>query len=272
MRFSCAAIAVTLVTLPATHARADAQTVTLADGSVYAGELVEMVPSDHITIKLATGEIRRFEWTALAPSSTPVQSSVDQGKQLALATTVTGPPPLPAEPAHVDVTTDTKGALLMKVETLPYANVTPRPNVFMGFTERTVPVCYAPCSADIDANAAYFVTGAYVSQTRRFALPAGSSRLSIRTGNSNVAGVGGWMLAIGVMSTIFASIEMPVAFVNATGPWDGWRYVGTTALIAGGALMLLAIPFVVAGITHASVGDIQVAHRLHVRGDGAFTF
>ncbi len=267
MRSFCA---VTLVALCATHARADAETVRLADGSVYAGELVEMVPSDHVTIKLATGEIRRFEWAALAPSSTPVQSSVDQGK-LALATTVTSPPP-PPEPAHVDITTDAKGALLMKVETLPYANLTPRPNVFMGFTERTVPVCYAPCSADIDANAAYFITGAYVSQTRRFALPAGSSRLAIRTGNSNVAGVGGWMLAIGIMSTIFASIEMPVAFVNATGPWDGWRYVGTTTLIAGGALMLLAIPFIVAGITHASVGDIQVAHRLHVRGDGAVTF
>lgn len=46
---------------------ASAQPVTevieLVDGSTFQGELVEKVPGDHLTLKLATGETRRFDWS-----------------------------------------------------------------------------------------------------------------------------------------------------------------------------------------------------------------
>jgi hypothetical protein len=257
----------------ATPAHADSETVRLADGSVYAGELVEKVPSDHVTIKLATGEVRRFEWATLAGTTQPVPpvqplTSIAQSR-LALATFApTTPPP----PAHIEVTSDSPGALLMKVANVPYTNTNPNTGtVYTGSTERTFPVCYAPCSADIDPTAAYFVTGAYVTETRRFAIPAGDSKLVIHSGSSVVSAVGGWTLAVGVMSGIFGTIATPVAFINATGPWNGWQYLGVTTLIAGAALMLVGIPFIVAGLTHASVGNIQVARKPRFNGAG-FTF
>lgn len=37
-------------------------TVVTKSGAKYRGELVEEVPNDHITIKLATGEVKRFAW------------------------------------------------------------------------------------------------------------------------------------------------------------------------------------------------------------------
>lgn len=37
-------------------------TVVTKGGAKYRGELVEEVPNDHVTIKLATGEVKRFAW------------------------------------------------------------------------------------------------------------------------------------------------------------------------------------------------------------------
>ena len=56
-----------LVLLAAANATADnSEKVTLRDDSVFVGELVEKVPGNHITIRLATGEVRRIEWAAIA--------------------------------------------------------------------------------------------------------------------------------------------------------------------------------------------------------------
>jgi hypothetical protein len=44
------------------------ETVTLKNGDIYEGELVERVLDDHVTIRLATGEIRRFAWADIASS------------------------------------------------------------------------------------------------------------------------------------------------------------------------------------------------------------
>jgi len=243
-----------LLTLMLAAGRADAETVKLGDGSVYVGDLVEKVPNDHITIKLATGDIRRFEWTALlAPTPPPPPPT------LALASAAPTAPPPP--PAHLEITSDTKGALLVKVAQVPVPNLTANGNVFTTYTDRATPVCYAPCAADIDSTALYFVDGAYISTTRRFAVPAGESKLAIRTGSSVVSATGGWTLAFGIMSAIFGSIATPVSFINVSGPWDGWQYVGVTTLIVGGALILIGAPLIVAGLTHASIGDMQVARR-----------
>lgn len=42
--------------------------VVLVDGGELQGELVERIPGDHLTLQLATGEIRRIEWAAIASS------------------------------------------------------------------------------------------------------------------------------------------------------------------------------------------------------------
>jgi hypothetical protein len=55
-------------------------TVWTKDGSMFRGEVVERVPNDHVTIKLATGETKRVEWkdverdSTTAPKPTPTEN------------------------------------------------------------------------------------------------------------------------------------------------------------------------------------------------------
>lgn len=55
------ALAITATSLAA-NADDGELTITLADGAAYRGVLVERVPNDHVTIKLPTGDVKRFEW------------------------------------------------------------------------------------------------------------------------------------------------------------------------------------------------------------------
>src|SRR5678815_4389071 len=72
------AVSASFALLIATAARAaEPERVTLRDGSIVQGELVEKVPGDHITLKLATGEVRQIAWSDVAPeqaSPPPVQT------------------------------------------------------------------------------------------------------------------------------------------------------------------------------------------------------
>ncbi len=264
-------LALGLVLLVSRAALAESETVRLADGSVFSGELVEKVPNDHVTIKLATGDVRRFEWSALAPTAkAEVAPSNAAGAAQTVQPITIAPqlPPLPPRPAHVRFESDSKGALLMRVDYVPLTN-----NVGTFTTQRETPVCYAPCAADADANSIYYVTGPYITRSNNFAIPEGSSTLTARTGSSAVTAAGGWMIGIGVLSTIAGAIATPVAFADSkTSQWNGWQYYGVTSLIAGGALILLGIPFLIAGRTHVALGDVDVAHHKVRFVPGGFVF
>ncbi len=259
MRLHTTFIAFFTTSLVTVWAHAEPERVQLADGSVYQGELIEKVPSDHVTIKLATGEVRRFEWRELAPATEPPP-------------VVVSPPIVPAtmapEIAHVRVEADSSGAVLMRnpgygttfasQQGLAAVSV-------MTSDQNPVPVCYAPCSAEIDPRATYYVTGAYVSRTRSFPLPSGDSVLHINPGNSTLAAVGGWALGLGIVTILVGAVVLPLSFVNldSTSPsppgLSGWQWAGIGTLIAGASLSLLSIPFIVGGLSHASVNGISVA-------------
>ena len=55
------------------QAAAGERIVRLPNGSIYRGELVELVPDDHITIRLATGAVKRFDWASITRVSRPLQ-------------------------------------------------------------------------------------------------------------------------------------------------------------------------------------------------------
>ena len=239
----------------AIDALADSERVQLADGSIYEGELVEKVPNDHITLKLATGEIRRIEWSALAPQT---QASPP------LVPPTVAPMAGATESAHVSVGSDRPGPILMKNPGYgaTFTN-TQGPATLSVVTsdENPVPVCYAPCSADVDPRATYYVTGAYISRTRSFAIPSGNSTLHISPGSSVISALGGWSLGLGILSMIVGGIELPVSFIdaNTSAGLNGWQYAGIGTLIAGASLCLLAIPLLLAGNTHATINGIDVA-------------
>ena len=60
-----AVLAVACLVWTSTASADDTITVWLKDGSMVRGELVERVPNKHLTIKLATGEVRKIEWTEI---------------------------------------------------------------------------------------------------------------------------------------------------------------------------------------------------------------
>jgi hypothetical protein len=84
----CATSLATLVA-PATARADDGRIhVVLVDGSEVQGELVEKVPGDHLTIQLATGEVRTIPWASIQ-STNPVEPT---------PAPTTPPPPPPPPP------------------------------------------------------------------------------------------------------------------------------------------------------------------------------
>jgi hypothetical protein len=240
--------------LVAPSAHAETETVHLSDGSVFAGELVEKVPGDHVTIKLASsGEVRRFAWSAIA--SQPLAVAVGQPQVI-----VPQLPPLPPRSGTVRFVSNNKGTLLMRVDSIPAFTVN-------GWGQtRQSPVCYAPCTAVIDANATYYVEGYNISASTHFAIPEGSSTVSVRTGAEALTVTGVTLASLGSMSLITGAIATPIAFADSKSPGiNGWEAFGLSALIGGAAFILIAVPFILAGRTRVTLGDMDVALGKHLR-------
>jgi len=240
--------------LAAPLAHADTETVRLADGSVFAGELVEKVPNDHVTIKLATGEVRRFAWSAIVAPSAPLAMAAAAQPQVVVQQL----PPLAPRTANVRFVSNSKGTLLMRVDSIP--------NLQGWAQTRESPVCYAPCTAAVDANATYYVQGYNISPSARFAIPEGSSNVSVRTGSEALTVAGVSLASLGSMSVITGAIATPIAFADSkTSGINGWEAFGLSALIGGAVFLLVGIPLVVAGHTRVTLGDMDVALGKHLR-------
>lgn len=140
------------ITLAATTAAADGRTVivTLANGTVLQGELVELVPNDHTTLRLATGEIRRVEAS---------QMSGSDGDR----------PSLVVPFAALDSDFGPNGTLVhVEVDrlygTFLYRAAPAGPDV--GWLR----VCEAPCNVPLDPDALYKVGGPRTSDSKPFHL------------------------------------------------------------------------------------------------------
>ncbi len=70
----CFAVALSSASLPAWSDDGHL-TVLLKSGASYRGELVERVPGDHLTLKLATGEVKTFKWAELDLSDADEKST-----------------------------------------------------------------------------------------------------------------------------------------------------------------------------------------------------
>jgi len=223
VEFSCCRchrlVAVTaLVALAGLFAGRDAfaqEQLHLRDGAVFQGELVEKIPGDHVTIKLATGETRRVEWSDLVIPDGP------------------GPRQPPAV-VHVWVTSDRDQTALLRVSGIGRFG--------RGFFEMLEPVCVAPCEVDADANALYQIGGPGVRPSRSFPLPRGESTVGLQVAaGSTAATVGGIiLLSIGTVALTMGSV---VAILGATARSDGTgaETAGGITLGAGAALMAAGI-------------------------------
>ena len=89
MRLHGTALATLLLLVPIAAMAWEPERVSLRNGGVVRGALVEKVPGDHITLKLATGEIRTIPWQDIAESETPsslptMKSLLSSGQSMAM--------------------------------------------------------------------------------------------------------------------------------------------------------------------------------------------
>src|ERR1700722_2446765 len=161
--------------------------VATRDGATFRGELVEKVPGDHVTIKLASGEVKRFAWADVADVAvqTPSPPAKDKDKDD------------DARPPQMRLVVDgEEGTVLER-----------RQNASEGWTLSIPPgyqrvetweaSCVAPCTTVVDAASVYRVNGSGISTSRNFNLPQGESTLHLHlVGRPVVVHSAGFLLMV----------------------------------------------------------------------------
>jgi len=254
----------------AASARADApppalpqDTVTLRSGAIYSGRIVEKVPGDHETLQLATGEIKRFDWSDLVPPG-------EAGARPA------APPESSGDRVVVSLETNDPRAAVVQIvgEGTVYGYGGAMPLVLR---ERR---CVAPCGVALDRAGTYLVAGQGVAPSDTFALPPspGPLRLQVETGSraaNNWGRVATWLgigLAVaGGSMGLVAAVEsnastnaLPPSCVGpnlgkpgceVTGPGSSFPFVGLGVglAVAGAVLLGVGIPLWVINRTRVSV-------------------
>lgn len=170
--------------------------VKRTDGTVMRGRLVELVPGHHVTIELATREIRRTEWADLAPAAAPAPADTPRGRP---RTKKAGPRLVAAEilgdgtPARLE--------RLEKTNTVRYVGTS---NLLdYSFTVRRVEgsrwtaVCALPCRMRVDPAFLYRITGDTIQDSQMFRLLQDGAQVRASTASSGWHDVGVVGAAVG---------------------------------------------------------------------------
>lgn len=259
-------VAVVASVISLAHVAHAQERITLADGTVMQGELVEKVPNDHITIKLATGEVRTIRWSALAPQMqappTPPQVVVQvQGTPQA--------PPTQGPMTHVAIEADEAGVTLSRVLGYGYVQYGSTTGVMANWQT----VCVAPCQADVDTTAMYQITGDGVTPSSTFSMQpppnGGPLHLRVHAGSLGARVSGAWLLIGGITFALTGSI-LAVTFAalssndsNAT----GWIVAGLVTTGVGAIMIAVGIPLLIgSGTSVTNDQNVTVAkHHAPIR-------
>ncbi|HEX7601857.1 MAG TPA: hypothetical protein VF316_09640, partial [Polyangiaceae bacterium] len=219
-------------------------TVTLKNGSLYRGALIERIQGDHVTLKTATGEVKTFLWADLAPAAAP-------------APVAPSPPAKPLEAPGVLVTlTGDEGVHLERVTGTESGGawITMQSNSSGGswgsgwagqgrggMAVLYGPVCQAPCNVRVDSSYVYRVAGPGYVATRTFQVSGDAVRVDAHMG-SMAQRVLGWVafgagLAVGATGLVGGWICSAIPNCTST----GWFIAGGVGLAAavGGLVMVL---------------------------------
>lgn len=215
--------------------------ITTKDAAQYCGDLVEKVPGDHVTIKEATGEVKRFAWTDVAGE----------------VSREAPPPPTKDDtekPPQVHVVVDGEPGVLL--ERRQNASEGWSATIWPGYAyvETWEVACVAPCKTVVDAASTYRVNGPGVATSRNFSLPQGRDALRLHlVSRSAVLHATGIVLTFvgGILALAGgASLASSPAISDAAAAADV-RGLGWVGLGAGALLMAIGIPTWVATYSYA---------------------
>lgn len=194
--------------------------VELRDGQAVPGRLMAEVPGQYVLLQLATGEVRRFEWSELVAVRTvdlpPTAAPVPDFDPRAVAVSVEGEPRV-------------------------------RLSVRTGERESPdwQPICNLPCERILFREYQYRVDGHGLS-AGTFQLPSSGTavRVQVRVGSQASRTAGAVMLAVGLPTTAAGIGVLFANFIGAIlGGSDLWKvgtplFIAGTPLVIGGAVLL----------------------------------
>ena len=209
---------------------ATVDTIHLRSGGLFRGRVTEILPGDHVTVVLPTGETKRFPW-------------VDVDRVIVASTTVPPPPPS---------------------STVPAAMVGPRARVHIkssghrvtlfrrpaGSTE-LVAACDSPCDIELPIGDTYRVGGSGLSTTPEFMLAAkAGGSVDITVDGPNWFGiVSGGVLTLGGGITAYVGVIFALAGSGNSrssiyGNSESVRNAGLAAIAIGAVAIGLGLAIV----------------------------
>ena len=213
-------------------ATATIDTVHLRTGGMFRGRVTEILPGDHVTVLLTTGESRKISWR-------------DVDRVIVASTAIPPVASTPAAPATAPMT-GPRARVHMK---------TPHPAHLYrraaGTTE-FVTACNSPCDEEMPIGDTYKIGGSGFSTTPEFSLaaqPGGSVELTV-DGPSWAGIIGGGALTVGGGATAYIGTILALSgsacsansYSNRSdSSCDSVRNVGLGALAVGVGMIVLGL-------------------------------
>jgi hypothetical protein len=269
------------------------QTVRLPDGAIYQGELVELVPGDHLTLRLATGEIKRFSWAEIQISASPGTVVVPGVVPGAIPSVIPGllagsllppalPPPGPEDLVQLHFQSTDPAAILFGARATGNIRFNNPGSNYESIFQDWAMICpRAPCDVRADRRQVYSIQGPYIIRSLPVTLPLGNSvTMEARVAHQGTRTLFTWMSVLGAVSAITGLsllIAGAVQDTTAIGTDPMSLAMQQTALnnqqtyyLAGGVLLGVGSALLISGIiasvytrtTIAFTSDGHVALRL----------
>ncbi|MFI5300107.1 MAG: hypothetical protein ACHREM_18625 [Polyangiales bacterium] len=252
----------------------DTVTVRTKSGDVYRGELVERVTGDHITIKLATGEIRTIAWADLATEPTARATAPTRASAPSTSTAR-------GTFVHIDSTTSgltlqrRTGAVAEGTASIPgtWATVTVESEVWQD-------VCAAPCDREVPSSRGGYRV--YAPGEKPDDVDIAGARVDIHAslhgrGVDKLAaytlGFGGFLAVVGTLTALVESTDHSndIAYGGTTPTAGSSPSFGPKILAAAGVFVVLGIVIFVANKNSVSVDEHVGAATLPLGGGVALT-
>jgi hypothetical protein len=242
------------------------QMVWLRGGGFVRGSLVELIPGDHVTVRLPTGEVRRFSYADIertsAVGAAPSAPAPPVGSASASPGAAASAPPTPVAGGQAPAAgsagaggpaVPSKGSELATIKVYARGDAVelqgrPRLEASMPW----LPVCAAPCGSAVRVGDLEFrVAGEGISPSNTFVIEPGDGavKLDVNAGSAGKRRLGRLGLFIGVPMLVVGAVGMGIDAGTAVEHRATIGTAGLISVIVGGALTLASLPLVLMGST-----------------------
>lgn len=232
------------------------QTIWLKNGGFLRGALVELIPGDHVTVQLATGELRRIPAAEIDRMST--QMAPSEGSASMAPTTPVSPFLAPSSSSPPPVLS----SVILRVVGPQGAKVQTRARLERG---PWATVCGAPCDLTVPVvDREFRASGAGIQPSRTFLIEPGERpvRIELRPGSADLHTWGTRAYLIGLPVMLLGGVGIGLDLGTNLRHGDTIGTVGIVTAAVGGAMILASLPLLYMGQTRVlNEKSIQIAKQ-----------